>query len=86
MKHNKTQQKWKQSVEVLSWGSCYALSTYRPDLLSVSSFILWVAVCGRSVRSLVIACGAWREKMCEKSLGDNSGILGIFVKYYGEIV
>ena len=73
-------------MEVLSWDSCYALSTYRPELLRVSSFIIWVAVCGMSVRSLVIVCGAWREKMCENSLGDNCGILGIFVKYYGEIM
>jgi len=33
---------------------------------------------------LVIACGRWREKVCEKSLGDNSGILGIGVKHCGE--
>jgi len=34
---------------------------------------------------LVIAYGGWREKkMCEKSLGDNSGILGIGVQHYGE--
>ena len=63
-----------ESVEVLSWGSCYALSTYRPDLLHVSSFMLWVAVFENSVRSLVIVCGAWREKMCENSLGDDCGI------------
>ena len=35
---------------------------------------------------LVIACGGWREKVCEKSLGDNSGKLGIAVKHYGENV
>ena len=61
-------------MEVLSWGSCYALSTYRPDLLRVFSSNIWVAVCGRSVRSLVIACGVWRGKNCENCLDDNSGI------------
>ena len=58
-------------MEVLLWGRCYVLSTYGPGLLRVSSFILWVAVCGRSVRGLVIACGGWREKICENSLGYN---------------
>ena len=33
---------------------------------------------------LVIACGGWTEKVCEKSWGDNNGILGIGVKQYGE--
>ena len=33
---------------------------------------------------LVVACGGWREKVCKKSLGDNSGILGIGVQQYGE--
>ena len=33
---------------------------------------------------LVIARGGWREKVCAKSLGDNSGILGIGVQHYGE--
>ena len=34
---------------------------------------------------LVIACGGWREKkVCEKFLGDDSGILVIGVQHYGE--
>ena len=35
---------------------------------------------------LVIACGVGENKVCEKSLSDNSGILGIGVKHYGENV
>ena len=32
---------------------------------------LSVVVRGRSVYGLVDACGGWREKQCESSLGDN---------------
>ena len=47
-----------ESLEVLSWGSCYVLSSCGSGLLRVSSFIFWVAVCGKvCVCDLVIACG-----------------------------
>ena len=48
---------------------------------------LWVVVCGSSVCDLVDACGDWREKKSVRnSLGNNSGILGICVNYYGRIM
>ena len=34
----------------------------------------------------LLSVGVGEEKMCENSLSDNRGILGICVKYYGEIM
>ena len=71
-------------MEVLSWGSCYVLPTYGSGLLRVSSFILWVAVCVGGL------CVAWLlpvgvgERKCVRILWVM--ILGICVKYYGEIM
>ena len=58
----------KDSLEVLSWGSCSVLSSCGSGLLRVSSYFIWVAVCGRSVCDLVIACGDWRKKICVRIL------------------
>jgi hypothetical protein len=43
-------------------------------------------LCGRSVCDLVDAVAIGERKRCENSLGDNSEILGICVKYYGRIM
>jgi len=63
-----------ESMEVLSWGSRYVLSSYGPSLLCVLHSSLWVVVCVEGLcvtwLDLVIACGGLeREKLCENSFG-----------------
>jgi len=55
-----------ESMEVLSWGSRYVLSSYGLGVWYVSSFIsmgrcVW-KVCVWPSWTRFIACGGWREK------------------------
>jgi len=80
IKNKEKQSKKEDSLEVLSWGSRYVLSSYGPGLLRASLFIfMGCCVWKACVCDPVNACGDWREKMCESCLGDNSDILGICV-------
>jgi len=83
----KTKQKRRRA-----WWSCHGeAAVYCPHVGLAYCMLLhsssWVVVCGRSVCDLVDACRDWREKeMCDNSLGENSGILGICVNCYGRIL
>jgi len=87
-------------VEVLLWGGCYVLSWCGGSVVERLLYIVllqvwliacffiqhWVAVCGRSVCDLIIACGVGEREMCDNSLSDNRGVLDMCVKYYEEIM
>ena len=77
-KNHKTQNTKKSqkegSLEVLSWGGCYVLSSCGSGLLRVSSFIIGSLFVDVVCVTWLLLVGPGERKMCENSLGDNRDV------------